>query len=83
MMSMSCTADGQKVISDRDEEKKKEKKQKQGIDFFLEKMTSLSPTNPRTHAITKAIGKMIATDTQPFQIVEYVGFCRLMKLFEP
>lgn len=64
-----------RVAKDREmkETKKEERKQKQGIDLFIEKMISLSQTNPCKHAITKAISEMIATDKQLFQIVEDVG----------
>jgi len=39
--------------------------------------------HPRAKEITKKVSEMIATDSEPFNIVLHTGFTRLLKVLEP
>jgi len=49
----------------------------------IEKAQPYTFDHPRAREIHKHIGEMIAVDSEPFTLVDHIGFTRLMKLIEP
>ena len=49
----------------------------------IEKAQPYAFDHPRAQEIHKHIGEMIAVDSEPFILVDHIGFTRLMKLVEP
>ena len=53
------------------------------IQQVLSPNTPLQKGSVKAKAITNAIGKMVATDLQPYSVVENEGFGNLMRVLEP
>ena len=49
----------------------------------IQKAQTYAFDHPRAREIYKHIGEMIAVDSEPFTLVDHIGFTRLMKLVEP
>lgn len=53
------------------------------LDFIVEKQKQLAFDHPRARRITSLIAEMIVVDNQPLNIVNDVGFVRLLNYLEP
>ncbi|XP_068141509.1 E3 SUMO-protein ligase ZBED1-like [Drosophila tropicalis] len=64
-------------------EEKKENVSPIGLDKYFEKTNVYSSTSEKKKRIDEAIAQMVATDMQPFSVVENAGFINLMQVVDP